>query len=187
MLSAMLTAQSAGWETHPLADCFRLKSGENLTAKDMVPGPYPVYGGNGIAGTHDNSNLSGNNVIVGRVGALCGNARFIDHDIWLTDNAFKVVGYKFDFDHSFLTYLLNFKNLRKLARQAAQPVISNSSLAALELTFPLSVDVQADLASKLACAESELESVQKMYERKVEDLDDLRQSLLQKAFAGELT
>jgi hypothetical protein len=26
-----------------------------------------------------------------------------------------------------------------------------------------------------------------MYERKVEDLDDLRQSLLQKAFAGELT
>jgi len=97
------------------------------------------------------------------------------------------VGYKFDFDHSFLTYLLNFKNLRKLARQAAQPVISNSSLAALELTFPLSVDVQADLASKLACAESELESVQKMYERKVEDLDDLRQSLLQKAFAGELT
>ena len=183
----MLSEQTEGWETHPLADCFRLKSGENLTAKKMVPGPFPVYGGNGIAGTHDACNLSGDNVIIGRVGALCGNARYIDHDIWLTDNAFKVVNYNFDFDHRFLAYLLNFKNLRSLARQAAQPVISNSSLADLELTFPASVELQADLAVKLANAETELEDIQKKYEAKLQDLDDLRQSLLQKAFAGELT
>lgn len=183
----MLSEQAEGWETHPLADCFRLKSGDNLTAKQMVPGPFPVYGGNGIAGTHDVSNLSGDNVIVGRVGALCGNARYIDHDIWLTDNAFKVVNCYFDFDHRFLAYLLNFKNLRSLARQAAQPVISNSSLADLELTFPASVELQAKLASKLSDAESDLEDIKKKYEAKIQDIDDLRQSLLQKAFAGELT
>ena len=183
----MLSEQMEGWETHPLADCFRLKSGENLTAKKMVPGPFPVYGGNGIAGTHDACNLSGDNVIIGRVGALCGNARYIEHKIWLTDNAFKVVNYKFAFDHRFLAYLLNFKNLRSLARQAAQPVISNSSLADLELTFPASVELQAELANKLSDAETELEDIKKKYETKIQDLDDLRQSLLQKAFAGELT
>jgi type I restriction enzyme S subunit len=183
----MLSEQTEGWETRRLSDCFRLKSGENLTAKNMITGPFSVYGGNGIAGMHHESNLSGDNVIIGRVGALCGNARYIDHDIWLTDNAFKVVNYNFAFDHRFLTYLLNFKNLRSLARQAAQPVISNSSLADLDLTFPLSVDLQAELANKLAVAEMELEDVQKRYEEKLQDLDDLRQSLLQKAFAGELT
>ena len=183
----MLCKQTDGWETHALGDCFRLKSGENLTAKKMVPGRFPVYGGNGIAGTHSACNLSGDNVIIGRVGALCGNARYIDHDIWLTDNAFKVVGYNFGFDHRFLAYLLNFKNLRSLARQAAQPVISNSSLADLELTFPASVELQAELANKLSDAETELEDIKKKYEAKIQDLDDLRQSLLQKAFAGELT
>lgn len=183
----MLSNQTEGWETHPLGDCFRLKSGENLTAKKMVPGPFHVYGGNGIAGTHHESNLSGDNVIIGRVGALCGNARYIDHDIWLTDNAFKVVNYNFDFDYKFLTYLLNFKNLRSLARQAAQPVISNSSLAGLELTFPASVELQAELANKLSDAETELEDIRKKYEAKIQDIDDLRQSLLQEAFAGELT
>ena len=183
----MLSEKTEGWETHPLADCFRLKSGENLTTKKMIPGPFPVYGGNGIAGTHDACNLTGDNVIIGRVGALCGNARYIDHEIWLTDNAFKVVNYNFDFDHRFLAYLLNFKNLRSLARQAAQPVISNSSLADLELNFPASVELQAELANKLSDAETELEDIKKKYEAKIQDLDDLRQSLLQKAFAGELT
>ncbi|MBR3371260.1 MAG: restriction endonuclease subunit S [Rhodobacteraceae bacterium] len=184
---AMLSERTEGWEVHRLGDCFRLKSGDNLTAKKMVAGRFPVYGGNGIAGTHNESNLSGDNVIIGRVGALCGNARYIDQDIWLTDNAFKVVNYSFPFDCKFLTYLLNFKNLRSLARQAAQPVISNSSLADLELKFPASVELQAELASKLAAAEMELEVVQTKYEAKIQGLDDLRQSLLQKAFAGELT
>ncbi|RKQ70360.1 restriction endonuclease subunit S [Oceanibaculum indicum] len=183
---AMLSERTEGWEIRQLADCFRLKSGENLTAKEMVPGPFPVYGGNGIAGTHQESNLSGDNVIIGRVGALCGNARYIDHDIWLTDNAFKIVGYNFDFDYKFLAYLLNFKNLRSLARQSAQPVISNSSLANLELIFPPSVSTQAELANKLAIAEEALDIVRRDYEGKIQDLDDLRQSILQKAFAGEL-
>ena len=84
-------------------------------------GKFPVYGGNGITGMYDNFNLSGNNIIVGRVGALCGNVRYIKDKIWLTDNAFKITDWKYDFDHAFLAYLLNFKNLRGYARQAAQP------------------------------------------------------------------
>ena len=118
-----------GWEIKKLGECFKLKSGEMLSAKMMVDGQYPVYGGNGISGKHFKYNLSGNNVIIGRVGALCGNVRNIKEHIWLTDNGFQIVDYKFSFDNSFLTYLLNYKNLRDYARQAAQPVISNSSLS----------------------------------------------------------
>ena len=118
-----------GWEVKRLEDCFKLKSGDGLTSKMMSKdGEYPVFGGNGIAGLHNNFNLYGSNVIIGRVGALCGNVRHMNEKIWLTDNAFRIVDFKYEFDHSFLTYLLNFKNLREYARQAAQPVISNSSL-----------------------------------------------------------
>ena len=107
----------SGWSEMKLGDCFKLKSGDGLTKKAMVPGPFPVYGGNGVAGAHNKFNLSGEHVIVGRVGALCGIARHITADIWLTDNAFKVVGFEARFDAAFLTYLLNAKNLRSFARQ----------------------------------------------------------------------
>ena len=88
------------WISAKLKDCFKLKSGDNLTAKKMVPGEYPVFGGNNQAGTHNDFNLSGDNVIVGRVGALCGNARHFNENIWLTDNAFKITQHKFDFDNN---------------------------------------------------------------------------------------
>lgn len=128
-LQSMFTPCGEEGTQKTFSACFRLRSGDaGLTSKTMKAGNYPVYGGNGIAGMHDEFNLSGDNVIVGRVGALCGNARRVNEKIWLTDNAFKIVDYRYEFDCEFLVYLLNFKNLRGLARQAAQPVISNSSL-----------------------------------------------------------
>lgn len=109
-----------GWITKKVGDCIKLKSGEGLTAIRMnSSGKIPVYGGNGIIGTHDNHNLSGTNIIIGRVGAQCGNARYVTGNIWLTDNAFFISKYFREFDKEFLTYLLNSKYLREFARQAA--------------------------------------------------------------------
>ena len=92
-----------GWEVKRLSECIKLKSGNNLTSKNMLDGEIPVYGGNGISGYHNESNLEGDNIIIGRVGALCGNVRYINESIWLTDNAFKVSEFKYDFDYKFLT------------------------------------------------------------------------------------
>ncbi|HEY62853.1 MAG TPA: restriction endonuclease subunit S, partial [Anaerolineae bacterium] len=176
------------WEEKKLGECFRLKSGDGLTAKNMKQeGNIPVYGGNGIAGYHHEYNLSGSNVIVGRVGALCGNARHINENIWLTDNAFKVLDYKFEFDNSFLTYLLNYKNLKSYARQAAQPVISNSSLQNVRLQFPHSLIEQKQIVEKLDEISSESKNLEKVYQQKLADLEELKKSILQKAFDGQLT
>ena len=69
---------------------FSLKSGEKLSTKNQVKGSYPVYGGNGITGYHNKYNLSGDQILIGRVGALCGNIHYIKENIWVTDNAFVV-------------------------------------------------------------------------------------------------
>ena len=175
-----------GWEEQLLEDCFKLKSGDNLTAKNMTEGEFPVFGGNGIAGYHNDYNLSGSNVIIGRVGALCGNVRHIAENIWLTDNAFKIVHCKFNFDNTFLTYLLNHLDLRSYARQAAQPVISNSSLKDVVLHFPKSVRVQQAIVQKLDALSTETKKLEAIYQQKIIDLEELKKSILQKAFAGEL-
>lgn len=186
-LQNVFETKGEGWEEKNFEDCFKLKSGDGLTSKNMSEnGEYPVFGGNGIAGLHNNFNLSGSNIIIGRVGALCGNVRHITENIWLTDNAFKVVGLKFDYDHSFLTYLLNYKNLRSFARQAAQPVISNSSLKNVALEFPKSLKEQQNIAQKLDVLLLETKKLEVIYQQKINDLEELKKSVLQKAFSGEL-
>lgn len=175
------------WETRKIEECFKLKSGDGLTSKMMSKeGGYPVFGGNGIAGVHNKFNLSGSNVIIGRVGALCGNVRHITEKIWLTDNAFKVVDSKYDFDHSFLTYMLNLKNLRSYARQAAQPVISNSSLKDVVLAFPKSLTEQKNIVKKFDELSEQTKKLEVVYKKKMADLEDLKKSVLNKAFTGEL-
>ncbi len=186
-LQGVFENKGEGWEEQLFENCFKLKSGVNLTAKNMTEGEYPVFGGNGIAGYHNEYNLSGSNVIIGRVGALCGNVRHINENIWLTDNAFKVVDFKFDFDHSFLTYLLNHKDLRSYARQAAQPVISNSSLKDVVLFFPKSKTEQQTIVRQLDALRAETQKLEAVYQQKIADLEELKKSILQKAFSGELS
>ncbi len=175
-----------GWDKKKIKDCFKLKSGDGLISKNMnYDGEFPVFGGNGIAGLHNRYNLSGSNVIIGRVGALCGNVRHITENIWLTDNAFKVVDFKFDFDHSFLTYLLNYRNLRSNARQTAQPVISNSSLKDVILEFPRSINDQQTIVNKLNALSAETKRLEAIYQQKLLNLEELKKSVLQKVFNGE--
>jgi type I restriction enzyme S subunit len=184
-LQSVFTPCGEEWNSKTFSACFRLRSGDGLTSKTMKAGNYPVYGGNGIAGMHDEFNLSGDNVIVGRVGALCGNARRVNEKIWLTDNAFKIVDYRYEFDCEFLVYLLNFKNLRELARQAAQPVISNSSLKDLVLEFP-GLREQKNIVINLNALSDEVQRLEVTYRRKMESLSDLKKSLLHQAFSGQL-
>jgi type I restriction enzyme, S subunit len=174
------------WEAQILEDCFKLKSGDNLTSKMMeAKGKFPVFGGNGVAGYHDKFNLSGSNVIIGRVGALCGNARHIDEKIWLTDNAFKIIEHKYKFDNTFLTYLLNYKNLRSFARQAAQPVISNSSLKDVVLEFPKSVDEQKRIVEILDQAFAAIDKAKANVEKLLQNAKELFESYLQNVFTNK--
>ena len=48
-----------GWEVKRLGECFKLKSGEALVSNKMQEGDIPVFGGNGIAGYHNEFNLHG--------------------------------------------------------------------------------------------------------------------------------
>ncbi len=183
----VFSSKGIDWNTATWGDCFKMKSGDNLASKNMKKGSYKVYGGNGVAGNHNDYNLDGSNIIIGRVGALCGNVRYIDEPIWLTDNAFKLVDYKFAFDLEYLVFYLNFLNLKKYARQTAQPVISNSSLKGLTLTFPKDRETQVLLRNKLNSLYAQLLTFDGLQKQKLENLNQLKQSLLQKAFSGELT
>lgn len=186
-LNQIFSQKGDGWEEKTLEKTFKLKSGDGLTSKMMIQdGEYPVYGGNNIAGYYDKFNFE-HGVIVGRVGALCGNARFINEKVWITDNAFKLTEFKYEFDFKFLSYLLNFKNLRSYARQAAQPVISNSSLKDVILNFPNSIETQQQIVKQLDQLQEQTNLLVTKYQQKLANLEELKKSILEKAFKGELS
>ncbi len=138
-----------GWEWKRIEDVFTITSGKNLTKKDMhYEGEFPVYGGNGIAGRYNDFNLSGSNIIIGRVGALCGNVRLVNNDIWVTDNAFFVKEYKVDVLKEYLAKVLAALNLGETANKAAQPVISYKGIKDLVIPYP-PLDEQKRIVEKL--------------------------------------
>lgn len=146
-----------GWETKKFECCYRLTSGQSLPAKEITNGDYPVYGGNGIVGHHHKYNLDGDNIIIGRVGALCGNVRNVIGKVFITDNAFILIK-KIENINIYLQYLLQLHNLRSYAREAMQPVISNSGLRNILIILP-PLSLQQQFAEKIDAIEKQKERI----------------------------
>lgn len=91
----------------------------------------------------------------------------------------------------FLNHFLNSNVAREYGRSVMgtsvnQANISGSRLKGYTIRYP-SLERQAELADELDQLKAEVKILQSHYRVKLADLDALRQSLLQKAFAGELT
>ena len=125
------------WNISPIHKIFKIKSGNFLPkSKQIVSGNFEVYGGNGITGYFNNSNIDGENIVIGRVGAKCGNVRLIKGKIWLTDNAFYISEFLIDIDKKYLSLFLSNFDLGKTANQAAQPVISYKGIKDIKVPLP---------------------------------------------------
>ena len=64
----------AHWKVKRLKYIIRVRSGDGITNEEMnQDGKYEVYGGNGFIGYSDKFNVKSDSIIIGRVGAKCGN------------------------------------------------------------------------------------------------------------------
>jgi type I restriction enzyme, S subunit len=60
-------------ERKPLGEIIKVRSGEFLPQLNQVgSGSYPVFGGNGINGFHDEYLVEPSTIVIGRVGVYCG-------------------------------------------------------------------------------------------------------------------
>lgn len=93
-------------------------------------------------------------------------------------------------DTHFLAMLIGSKSFERyvLSIQTGTGVPHISPTQIKDFKFPLpDIDTQARIVEKLLTVKSGSGELSEAYQSKIQDLDDLRQSLLQKAFAGELT
>ena len=94
-------------------------------------------------------------------------------------------------DSTFLKYMLLSspvqKSIHAKATGATALGIKASLLKTIRISFPESIAEQCGIVEKIDMLQDETKRLEALYTRKLADLSTLRQSLLQKAFAGELT
>ena len=81
----------------------------------------------------------------------------------------------------------NQQNIYDLGTGSTFPNVSGKILSKLKFSEPKSIEIQNDLIQTMKKIDSDINRVIFLYKKKESDLEDLKKSLLQKAFAGELT
>lgn len=166
-----------------LGKIFILSSGKFLPAKEMdETGIYPVFGGNGINGYHNEYLFDEPKLCIGRVGVKCGCVHLTKPKSWITDNALYINKLLKPINIIYLKEALTQINLNQYAKRAAQPVISQSTIYNQYILEP-PIELQEQFAQKAI----EIESYIKEQNEELENAKQMFQSLLHHAFTGELT
>jgi type I restriction enzyme S subunit len=172
-----------GWVMSNGAQLFRWSSGVNLPVKTLVGGPISVYGGNGINGGHSEANVPHKTVVIGRVGAGCGNVHLIDRPAWITDNAIYATWTPTDCNLSYLANVFLVANLNTVAAGSGQPFVNQTILNDVLVPLPPLAEqhrIVAEVDRLLSIArEAEVE-----VETNLKRAQALRQTILSVAFSN---
>lgn len=162
------------WDTIKPKFCGVIRSGNSITKEQMKSSGIEVYGGNGFMGYTDQSNIDVPALIIGRVGALCGNVRLVHEKKWVTDNALilSINNYLY---YPFAAYTLTSCNLNSLNTSNAQPLITGTKVMNVQLPLP-SASEQRAIVSYLDKKTSQIDRFISEAEKEIDKLNELKQA-----------
>lgn len=124
------------WSLKKIKYLADLRSGEFITSDTIKESDlYPVYGGNGLRGYTSEKTHSGEFVLIGRQGALCGNINYAKGDFWASEHAI-VCRPKVIYNIFWFGELLRIMNLNQYSAAAAQPGLSIDIIKNLSIPVP---------------------------------------------------
>lgn len=173
------------WEIKKLKYIIKIYSGEGIKSDDIKPiGDYPVYGGNGIAGYTNTFNSKNDDIIIGRVGAKCGNVRLVYGEKWISDNAL-VASIISDIDIYFLTIQLQLMDLNNMANQNAQPLITGTMVKNSFIAVP-NKNEQFEIVKSLNSECNQIETIIEKFNKQIVLLQEYRTTLISEVVTGKI-
>ncbi len=179
--SAVADMRRSDGELVRLGDLLKLSSGKFLPKTAQHEGNVAVFGGNGQNGWHSESMFVEPQLIIGRVGALCGAVHLTSGPVWVTDNAFIASWDRSRISANHLAWQLRLANLNQFSAVSGQPSISAARIADVMIAIP-DAGQQAEFAARLDALEYHAAGLVK----RTETLNELFASLQHRAFRGEL-
>lgn len=78
------------------------------------------------------------------------------------------------------------KQMEKLQKGASYPAVTDNEVKNIIISFPKSLSEQKEIVKKLNKLSEETKKLESIYKQKLADLDELKKSIINKAFNGEL-
>ena len=161
-----------------------------ITKKDRIKGKYPYYGASGIVDYVNEYIFDENLLLVSEDGAnLLARTYPIAFSAsgkyWVNNHA-HILRFKDKSVQKFIEYYLNLISLAPYVTGMAQPKLNQKALNSIPVPKVPS-EVTKTILKTLNSLSNEVFSLKNTYSIKLEMLNELKKSILQKAFTGELT
>ena len=172
----------SGWQTKRLGDVLQLNYGKSLPVKSRVEGPIPVYGSNGVVGSHTEAIVDAPGLIVGRKGSA-GRVHLSRGPFCPIDTTFYVTANDApDADLEFLFYLLQHINLARIIGDVGVPGLNREMAYIEQVRFPATLPEQKKIAHVLSTVQRAIEA----QERIIQTTTELKKTLMHKLFTEGL-
>src|SRR5574344_2404911 len=170
------------WKVCKLKYLLIIKSGDAITNSQLSDNAeIPVYGGGEILGFTKKHNADDNILVVGRVGARCGNVLYPKKPFFATYNAFLI---STNMIVRYMYYLLLASNLNKLNTSNAQPLITASKIKNVHVPF-IGLSEQQTIATYLDAKCSDIDRLITLKQEKIESLKAYKQSIIYEYVTGK--
>jgi len=183
-LQGAFKKKGVGWEEKKFDEVCVLQRGFDLPTNSRFEGDYPLVSSNGITDRINEWKIKAPGVVTGRSGTI-GNVHFIEEDFWPLNTALYIKEFHGNNERCIYYFLLQF-DLGKYSSGAGVPTLNRNNVHSEKIWFPKSIEEQKTIVRHLDELRAETQKLEAVYQKKIDDLEELKKSILQKAFAGEL-
>lgn len=138
---------------------------------------------------YQRSNVKKNDILISMIGANRGMACIVDIDEIFSIKNVGLIKDSTNIDKYYLLYYLKSNYAKQYiaekSKGGAQEFVGLTALRAFPILY-VDVNEQQKIVAQLDELQEQTKKLEQIYEQKIKDLDELKQSILQKAFNGEL-
>jgi len=209
-LQGVFEKKGEGWEERKVKDIGLAQTGttpktvEKENYGEFIPFIKPAdvnfsgigdirYDNEGLSeiGLNKGRKMESGSILMVCIGATIGKVGFTERVV-SCNQQINSLSVKKEFEPKFIFYAMistEFQDkvlIEGKGAQATLPIINKSKWENLTISFPKSKADQQTIVRQLDVLRAETQKLEAVYQQKLADLEELKKSILQKAFAGEL-
>ena len=173
-----------GWVEKPFFELCLLNRGFDLPTSQRTKGKYPILSAGGIIDYHNEFKVRGECVTVGRSGSV-GQVFYTPKDCWVLNTALYVKDFGISIP-KFVYYKLQAMNLAQYSSSTAVPTLNRNEFMFVPVTIPPKEE-QTQIVQKVETYFALADEIETQVNAALENVNLLTQSILAKAFSGELS
>jgi len=170
------------WLTTNLGEICSFLYGKSLPEKNRIAGSFPVYGSNGVVGSHNEALVKLPGIIIGRKGSI-GLVHFSKSPFCPIDTTFYITQDESNVDLRYLYYFLKSIGLNKLKADVGVPGINREMVYRETVSVPNNIKEQKAIARVLMTVQEAIDG----QEAFISKLKELKRSMMQHLFTHGTT